>query len=160
MSNTFWLDTYEFYCCVVNVLVGLWILLCFFQDWWSCSGVYLNNLHINYITLSFAFKVRYFKINSTALLMHGPPTQRTQIWAPFKQCLNTTVLHALSGFQLACGAKTMLRADFKGLSGRYNQLSQNGCLISNNSFFLVLESTTTEPAVLFPGEGHLSSYKS
>lgn len=72
MSNTFWLDTYEFYCCVVNALVGHWILLCFFKDWWSCSGVYLNNLHINYIILSFAFKVSYFKINSTALLMHGP----------------------------------------------------------------------------------------
>lgn len=72
MSNTFWLDTYEFYCCVVNVLVGHWILLCFFKDWWSCSGVYLNNLCINYILLNFAFKVSYFKINSTALLMHSP----------------------------------------------------------------------------------------
>lgn len=30
-----------------------------------------NNLHINYIFVSFAFKVSYFKINSTALLMHS-----------------------------------------------------------------------------------------
>lgn len=70
MSNTFWLDTYEFYCCVVNVLAGHWILLCFFKDWWSCSGVYLiictsiismQALHLRLAILN----------NSTALLMHS-----------------------------------------------------------------------------------------